>query len=75
MPTEVNTLCAYCGVGCGMVVHVDQPGGSGLPVITATTGRADHPTNFGRLCSKGASLHHTASHTVTLQTRLLQPKD
>mgnify|MGYP000352522484 FL=1 len=55
MPTEVNTLCAYCGVGCGMVVHVDQPGGSGLPVITATTGRADHPTNFGRLCTKGST--------------------
>ncbi len=72
--TEVNTLCAYCGVGCGMVVHVEPPAaGAGdggprargtaplaepagcLPVITKTTGRPEHPTNFGRLCTKGST--------------------
>lgn len=51
----VNTLCAYCGVGCGMVLHVQAPAGSALPVITKTTGRTDHPTNFGRLCTKGST--------------------
>ncbi|MFN8225524.1 MAG: bifunctional nitrate reductase/sulfite reductase flavoprotein subunit alpha [Mycobacterium sp.] len=53
--TEVNTLCAYCGVGCGMVVQVEPPAGGGLPVITKSTGRPDHPTNFGRLCTKGST--------------------
>jgi assimilatory nitrate reductase catalytic subunit len=32
-----------------------------------------HPANFGRLCSKGSTLHLTASPGVTQQVRLLQP--
>ncbi|MEO9327223.1 bifunctional nitrate reductase/sulfite reductase flavoprotein subunit alpha [Gordonia aurantiaca] len=43
------SLCAYCGVGCGMELKVDDSG------ITKTVGRADHPTNFGRLCTKGST--------------------
>ena len=53
--TTVDTLCAYCGVGCGMVLHVSAPDGVGLPLVTKTTGRKDHPTNFGRLCTKGST--------------------
>ena len=33
----------------------------------------DHPANFGRLCTKGSTLHLTASASVHRQTRLLQP--
>ncbi|MFN8200855.1 MAG: molybdopterin-dependent oxidoreductase, partial [Nakamurella multipartita] len=51
----VDSLCAYCGVGCGLVLHVDTPSGSALPVITKTTGRQNHPANFGRLCTKGST--------------------
>ncbi|HYY01487.1 MAG TPA: bifunctional nitrate reductase/sulfite reductase flavoprotein subunit alpha [Mycobacterium sp.] len=43
----VATVCGYCGVGCGMDLHVT--GG----VVTKATGRADHPANRGRLCTKG----------------------
>jgi len=43
----VATVCGYCGVGCGMDLHV--AGG----VVTKATGRADHPANHGRLCTKG----------------------
>ncbi len=64
---ETRSICPYCGVGCGVIIE------SQGPQITGVRGDPDHPANFGRLCSKGASLHHTASHTVTLQTRLLQP--
>lgn len=53
--TTVDTLCAYCGVGCGMVLHVSAPDGNSLPLVTKTTGRKDHPTNFGRLCTKGST--------------------
>ncbi|UEA60280.1 bifunctional nitrate reductase/sulfite reductase flavoprotein subunit alpha [Gordonia otitidis] len=53
--TTVDTLCAYCGVGCGMVLHVSAPDGDHLPLVTKTTGRKDHPTNFGRLCTKGST--------------------
>ena len=41
--------------------------------ITGVRGDPDHPANFGRLCTKGATLHLTASAAVTRQTRLLQP--
>ncbi len=44
---QVATVCGYCGVGCGMDLHVS--GG----VVTKATGRADHPANRGRLCTKG----------------------
>ena len=36
-------------------------------------GDPHHPANFGRLCTKGSTLHLTASADVTQQTRLLRP--
>ena len=64
---ETKSTCPYCGVGCGVII---QSTGN---QITGVTGDPDHPANFGRLCSKGSTLHLTASAPVTLQTRLLQP--
>ena len=65
--TETKSTCPYCGVGCGVIIEsVDAQ-------ITGVRGDPDHPANFGRLCTKGSTLHLTASRTVTLQTRLLQP--
>ena len=43
------------------------------PQITGVRGDPSHPANFGRLCTKGSTLHLTASSPITLQTRLLQP--
>jgi assimilatory nitrate reductase catalytic subunit len=64
---ETKSTCPYCGVGCGVVIESqgDQ--------ITGVRGDPDHPANFGRLCSKGSTLHLTASSIVTRQTRLLNP--
>jgi assimilatory nitrate reductase catalytic subunit len=42
--------------------------------ITAVRGDPDHPANFGKLCSKGSTLHLTARKVVQLQTRLLTPQ-
>ncbi len=64
---ETKSTCPYCGVGCGVII---QSTGN---QITGVKGDPDHPANFGRLCSKGSTLHLTASASVTLQTRLLQP--
>jgi assimilatory nitrate reductase catalytic subunit len=64
---EVKTTCPYCGVGCGVLVQSD-----GVQ-ITGVRGDPDHPANLGRLCTKGSTLHLTASASVTRQTRLLQP--
>ena len=51
---EVKTTCCYCGVGCGVIATTD---GSR---ITAVRGDPEHPANFGKLCSKGSTLHLTA---------------
>ena len=65
--TETLSTCPYCGVGCGVVIE-SQAG-----QITGVRGDPAHPANFGRLCTKGSTLHLTASAPVTQQTRLLYP--
>jgi assimilatory nitrate reductase catalytic subunit len=65
---ETRSTCPYCGVGCGVVI-ASQAGR-----ITGVRGDPDHPANFGRLCSKGSTLHLTATQAVTLQARLRKPK-
>ncbi|WP_445170191.1 molybdopterin-dependent oxidoreductase [Mycolicibacterium sp. Dal123E01] len=49
----IRTACSYCGVGCGIDVRT-KPGAGG-PVIASVVGDRLHPTNFGRLCTKGAT--------------------
>ena len=60
----VRTTCPYCGVGCGVKAVPDGLGGAEI------TGDAEHPANFGRLCSKGSSL----GQTLGRETRLLHPQ-
>lgn len=67
MKTETRSTCPYCGVGCGVIIEADGR------QITGVRGDPAHPANFGRLCSKGSTLHLTAAQPVTLQTRLLHP--
>ncbi|KQP22168.1 nitrate reductase [Pseudorhodoferax sp. Leaf267] len=67
MTTETRSTCPYCGVGCGVIIQAEGA------QITGVRGDPDHPANFGRLCTKGSTLHLTASAEVTLQTRLLRP--
>lgn len=66
-PGSTRSTCPYCGVGCGVIIHTD--GGH----ISGVSGDPDHPANAGRLCSKGQTLHLTATPAVQRQTRLLQP--
>jgi assimilatory nitrate reductase catalytic subunit len=51
---ETRSTCCYCGVGCGVVVEHDGAR------ITGVRGDPEHPANFGKLCSKGSTLHLTA---------------
>ncbi len=51
----VNTMCAYCGVGCGMVLQVTTDPKSDRRHVTKSIGDKQHPANFGRLCTKGAT--------------------
>ena len=64
---DTKSTCPYCGVGCGVIIE------SSRNQITGVRGDPDHPANFGRLCTKGSTLHLTATAAVTQQTRLLQP--
>ncbi len=51
---ETRSTCCYCGVGCGVIISAEQGR------ITGVRGDPDHPANFGRLCTKGSTLHLTA---------------
>ena len=56
----VKSVCPYCGVGCGIVMETN--GGQ----IVKVTGDKDHPTNFGRLCTKGS----TCAQAVSVHGRM-----
>src|SRR4051812_33445374 len=64
---ETKSTCPYCGVGCGVIVE------SQADQVTGVRGDPDHPANFGRLCTKGSTLHLTATASITKQVRLLHP--
>src|SRR5690349_17380786 len=65
---ETRSTCPYCGVVCGVIIETDGD------AITGVRGDPDHPANFGRLCTKGSTLHLTAAAAVTQHTRLLVPQ-
>lgn len=54
----VKSLCPYCGVGCGQVVHVKDE------KITNIEGDPDSPISAGCLCPKGSATFQlvTGSH-------------
>ncbi len=64
MKSEIKSTCCYCGVGCGVLIATEDGR------ITGVRGDPEHPANFGRLCTKGASL----DQTVDAASRLLYPE-
>ena len=46
---NVRSVCPYCGVGCGIVMQVEHN------KVVKVIGDKAHPTNFGRLCTKGTT--------------------
>jgi assimilatory nitrate reductase catalytic subunit len=60
---QIKTICPYCGVGCGLIIT--QAANNTISV----KGDPDHPSNFGRLCSKGAAL----GDTLDIDHRLFHP--
>ena len=65
--TITRATCPYCGTGCGVLIESTQGR------IIKVQGDPQHPANLGRLCTKGSTLHLTASPSVQQQTRLLNP--
>jgi formate dehydrogenase major subunit len=59
-----NTICPYCAVGCGIIVHTKEG------KVVNTEGDPDHPINEGTLCSKGAGLYQWINNP----TRITKPR-
>lgn len=58
VPVEsVDTVCGYCGVGCGLTLTAEAPGKSDQSTrrVLSSRGTDDHPANRGRLCTKGST--------------------
>jgi formate dehydrogenase major subunit len=61
---ETKTICPYCAVGCGIIVHTKDG------KVVNTEGDPDHPISEGTLCSKGSSLYQIINNPL----RLTKPK-
>jgi assimilatory nitrate reductase catalytic subunit len=64
--TETRSVCCYCGTGCGVIVQ------SAGDRIIDVKGDPEHPANFGKLCSKGNTLHLAAVRTGRATMPLLR---
>jgi sulfite reductase (NADPH) flavoprotein alpha-component len=70
--TKVRTVCSYCGVGCGLVLDVGR-GPDGRRTVLKASGDKEHPANFGRLCTKGATTADMLAAAGRLTTALIRP--
>ncbi|MFU8926604.1 molybdopterin-dependent oxidoreductase [Acinetobacter puyangensis] len=61
MTKTIKTVCPYCGVGCGMILQVENN------QVVKLTGDKEHPSNFGRLCTKGSSAHQALRQSSRLE--------
>lgn len=69
--TETRNICTYCSVACGIIMYSrgDYSAGEKADIIHIE-GDADHPTNRGTLCPKGAAL----KDFVKSETRCTRPR-
>jgi len=71
LSTETRNTCTYCSVACGIIMYSrgDLKKGEKAEIFHIE-GDADHPTNRGTLCPKGAGL----LDIVHAKTRTLYPQ-
>jgi len=67
--TQVATVCSYCGVGCGVLLDVGADG-----TVKRASGDRSHPSNGGRLCTKGATSATMLAAGGRLTTALVRPE-
>lgn len=65
--TPVVTTCAYCGVGCGVALHVDE-----ADQIVLVDDRPLNPSSQGMLCVKGRFGLTFVNHDDRLRTPLIR---
>jgi formate dehydrogenase major subunit len=61
---ETTTICPYCAVGCGIIVHIRDS------KVVNTEGDPDHPINQGSLCPKGGALYQLSDNANRLSKPL-----
>lgn len=57
----VRSVCPYCGVGCGIVMQVEDN------LIVKVSGDKQHPSNFGRLCTKGTTCGQAVANSGRME--------
>lgn len=57
----VRSVCPYCGVGCGIVMQVENN------LIVKVSGDKQHPSNFGRLCTKGTTCGQAVANSGRME--------
>ena len=62
----VDTICPYCGTGCGVTLHVRDE------KIARVTARHDSPANRGALCVKGRFGWDFVSHEDRLRDPMIR---
>lgn len=61
---ENFSVCCYCGVGCGVIVHTENG------KVVNIEGNPDNPINKGSLCSKGSALKFLVNNEERLKKPL-----
>ncbi|MGE0681700.1 MAG: molybdopterin-dependent oxidoreductase [Candidatus Binatia bacterium] len=64
--STIKTVCPYCGVGCGMLLQVENKR------VVKVSGDKTHPANFGRLCAKGLTCAEAIHVPGRLETAYLR---
>ncbi|MGY4531957.1 sulfite reductase (NADPH) flavoprotein alpha-component [Pseudomonas sp. TE3786] len=58
---SVRSVCPYCGVGCGIVMQVENN------LIVKVSGDKQHPANAGRLCTKGSTCGQAVANSGRME--------
>ena len=63
---SIKTVCPYCGVGCGLVMEVADG------KVVKVSGDRSHPSNFGRLCTKGSTSAQTLRSSGRMESAYIR---
>jgi formate dehydrogenase major subunit len=69
--TETRSVCPYCAVGCGVILHTLGDGSKNAKAaVVHVEGDPDQPVSRGSLCPKGITLKDDITH----RNRLTRPR-
>ena len=67
---QVETICPFCGVGCGVVLRVRDDGEQAR--VAAVEPQRDHPVSAGQLCAKGWNIPYGIDPSQRITTPLIK---